>query len=159
MSKMPRQRPGKSKQDYCTPPDVLRSVRRKLGIEQFDIDLAASNDLVCPRFYNEEQNSLIQHWRVGTGWNWLNPPYANIEPWVQKAWQESFLGAKTAVLVPASVGSNWWGTYVHNNAHVLLMNGRVKFVGAKDLYPKDTVVLLYSKACRGGYEFWNWRDE
>lgn len=161
MATMPLQKPGESKQDYGTPPEVLAAVRKKLGITEFDIDLAASyENKVCASCYTELTDSLSHTtpWKVGDGWNWLNPPYAKIEPWVYKAWSESLLGAKTAVLVPAGVGSNWWGNWVHGKAHTLLMHGRVQFVGAEGLYPKDTVVLLYASMCRGGYEFWNWRD-
>jgi hypothetical protein len=37
----PRQKPHRSKQDYCTPDDFLRAVTRLLGIQAFAFDLAA----------------------------------------------------------------------------------------------------------------------
>lgn len=39
---MPRQKPGRSKQDYRTPRAFLVAVKGLLGIEDFTIDLAAS---------------------------------------------------------------------------------------------------------------------
>ena len=82
-----------------------------------------------------------------------------IEPFVKKAWLTSRgEGAQTIVLVPASVGANWWATLVHNKARVWFMNGRTRFSGHKDYYPKDTSLLLYGPKVIAGYEVWRWRD-
>lgn len=163
MAHMPSQRPGKSEQVVLTPREFLVAVEHRLGISKFDFDLAASEDnkvtLEPLAYYDEEMDALIQPWTVGTGWNWCNPPYAKIGPWVEKAWDEMLLGAKTAMLVPASVGSNWWRGDVDGIAHVLFLNGRLTFVGHTSPYPKDLALLLYSRAVRGGYECWNWRLE
>ena len=154
---MPAQRPGTSRQDYETPDEVLRAVKRRLSIGDFKVDLAATEqNAICGLWFDD---SFKESWHTFGGWCWCNPPFGTITPWVQKAWEESLLGAKVAVLIPASVGSNWWRDWVHEKAHVLFMNGRVKFVGATDMYPKDTALLLYQKSTRGGYEIWDWRAE
>ncbi len=76
MRKMPVQKPGRSKQDYCTPPSLLDAIKVGFGIKEFDWDLAASKDnRVCTGYYSEDDNSLIQSWKKGNGWNWCNPPY------------------------------------------------------------------------------------
>jgi phage N-6-adenine-methyltransferase len=159
---MPQQRPGRSKQDYQTPPEFITAVKRKLGITNFDIDLAAdATNRQAEQWYGLDNglDSLTQPWKVGDGWNWLNPPYSNIRPWVEKAEKEAKMGAKTAVLIPASVGSNWWFDYVHQIAHVLLLNGRLTFVGCPSCYPKDCALLLYSHSHQGGYRVWPWQIE
>lgn len=161
----PKQKPGRSKQDYSTPPEFLAALKNKLGIGQFDIDLAASaENAVCVNYYDEAMDSLADHnsWQVITGgWAFCNPPYADIRPWVMKAYRESVKGAQVAMLVPASVGSNWWRTWVDGAAYVLFLNGRLAFMPNKPkwLYPKDTAVLLYSKWLQGGYGVWSWREE
>lgn len=156
----PRQKPHRSEQVVCTPPEFLYAVRERLGIAQFDCDLAASIDnTICSMFYTEEDSALLHNWSLGEDWNWCNPPYGSIAPWVQKAWEEAGRGAKTAMLVPASVGSNWWKNWVHNAAHVLFLNGRLTFVGHKTCYPKDLALLLYCKSHVGGYEVWPWENE
>lgn len=156
MSKPPMPKPGKSEQTVCTPKILLDAVKGRLGIANFAIDLAAdASNAVTTAFYDEAMNSLIQPWTVG-GWGWCNPPFAELGPWVSKASLETILGASTAMLVPASVGSNWWADYVHNHAHVLFLNGRVTFVGHTKPYPKDLALLLYSRAVFGGYEIWPW---
>lgn len=154
----PRQKPGRSKQDYGTPPAFLEAVKTRLGVEHFDCDLAASAaNAVCWRYIDQDEDALeADDWKFGSGWNWLNPPYADIGPWVKKAHYEWFVReVQTAVLIPASVGSNWWRDFVHEKCCVQLLNGRIKFVGAKDWYPKDCALLLYGHD--PGYDVWTWK--
>src|SRR4051812_35432085 len=127
----PAQKPGRPKQDYGTPADFLRAVKRRFGIVEFAIDLAATaENAVAPMFYTEAENALVQPWRTkGLEIAWLNPPFANLGPWVEKAWKESQIGARLVMLVPAGVGSNWWRDFVHGKAFVLLLNGRITFGG------------------------------
>lgn len=160
---------GSSKQDWATPPEFLDAVKARLQ-NDFAFDLAASDDNVVDDgpFWDVKDNALIKDWTAimpmmyqnGTSspWLWLNPPYANLSPWVQKCASESANGAHIACLVPASVGSNWWRDYVVPHAYILFLNGRLKFVGAKDFYPKDLCLLLYTPFIRSGSATWNWRE-
>ncbi len=156
--KVPRQKRGRSKQDYATPEDFLGAVKGLLGIEGFEWDLAASeaNTVVPWHYYGKYEDSLSCSWSPMRGWMWLNPPYANIRPWVQKAYES---GSKIAVLVPASTGSNWWRDWVHEKARIVLLNGRITFRGQKDPYIKDLVLLLYGSKQTPGYEIWRWMDD
>lgn len=155
----PRQKPGRSRQDFQTPPEFLAAVKGFLGIEAFTIDLAASaENTAAERFYTETDNALVQPWWVGQGWAWLNPPFARLAPWVEKAYRESRAWASIAMLVPAGVGSNWWKEFVHGRARVLLLNGRITFVGETAGYPKDCCLLLFSPLVVPGYEVWTWPD-
>lgn len=154
---MPKQKPGKSRGDYQTPTMFLEALKRRLGIEDFRMDLAASSGTnVAPVYYAEEENSLIQNWSRLGGWVFCNPPFGDISPWVVKAYMQSIQGAKVAMLVPASVGANWWRDSVDGKAHVLFLNGRLTFVGEKGPYPKDCAILLYTPFIRGGYSVWDW---
>lgn len=158
MSKMPPQKPGKSEQTVCTPTEFLDALKHKLGIKEFSWDLAANKDnAVTHNYWDEEADSLIQEWHKVGGWQYCNPPYADIEPWVAKAYKESTLGANVAMLLPSSTGANWWKSWVYGKCHIMFMNGRIKFVGHKHLYPKDLVVLLYSPFA-GGDEIWTWKE-
>lgn len=152
---MPAQRPGKSRQDYSTPPEFLEALREHLGIRDFNLDAAASREnAITTPFYDGSPglDGLVEPW---DSWTFCNPPFGNIRPWVAKAWEEGEENC-SAVLVPAAVGSNWWKDWVHNSAHVLFLNGRLSFDG-KAPYPKDCAILLYTPYCRGGYEVWSWR--
>lgn len=160
---VPKQKPGRSEQVVCTPPEFLNAVCRRLCIDWFIWDLAASTDntIVEPnangwRHYDEADDALVQTWPKG-GWCWLNPPFGDIEPWVRKASIEAANGASTVVLVPASVGSNWWRHYVEPFSYVSYLNGRLTFVGHKTCYPKDLALLLYTPWGFSGHETWRWK--
>jgi len=163
MRVVPKQQPGKSKQDYQTPPEFLEAVKARLQIKDFGWDLAASDEnCVSPYgYYDEATNSLTAaDWQSKTPetlWQWLNPPYADIKPWVKKCAEESLKGAHIACLVPASTGANWWKEHVTNDAYVLFLNGRITFVGATAPYPKDCALLLYTPFIRKGSDIWTWK--
>jgi phage N-6-adenine-methyltransferase len=161
----PQQKPGRSRQDYGTPPEFLEAVKKRLGIEDFDCDLAAAKwNAVTDRYLTVMDDSLsgltwLRARGLAKGWNWLNPPFARIAPWVEKARTQQFLlGARTAVLIPAAVGSNWWRDHVHGHCKVLFLNQRVTFVGCKDPYPKDCALLLYDGRSFG-YDVWSWKQQ
>jgi phage N-6-adenine-methyltransferase len=154
---MPKQKPGRSKQDYGTPWDFFWSLERRLE-DSFSWDLAASqeNTKVPDHFYGKEDDSLTKRWHELAGWLFLNPPYADIRPWVQKASEESKLGARVCVLVPSSTGANWWKEYVDGTAYITFLNGRITFEGTRDPYPKDLALLIYAPYLEGGSCIWRW---
>jgi phage N-6-adenine-methyltransferase len=159
----PRQRPGRSKQDYRTPPEFLAAVRARLGIEAFAFDFATDGGNAVAQNYFLD-SSLDEDWPSQLPrenvWGWLNPPYANLAPWVKKAYESAKAGAHIAALVPAGVGANWWRDWVHEKADVLLLNGRLTFVGCTAPYPKDCALLLYhptAVSTGGCYDVWSWR--
>jgi hypothetical protein len=66
--------------EWYTPPELFD----RLGI-RFDLDVAAPPDGVAwvpaDRYVNEVDNGLWVPW---TGRVWCNPPYDDIEPWVDR---------------------------------------------------------------------------
>lgn len=157
---VPNQKPGKSEQSVQTPTEFLYAVKTLLGIDIFAIDLAADVlNSAGYSFYDEAADALQQPWaKDGLGeWLWCNPPYKKLEPWVEKAALEASKGAKIAMLVPSSTGSNWWKAWVAGVAQVHFLNGRIKFVGHKNYYPKDLALLLYRPDVWGGFSTWHWQ--
>lgn len=163
---MPKQKPGRSKQDYSTPPMFVKAVCELLDIDKFAVDLAASEHNAIRRsrrYFDEQTDSLAQQWRTQPGeWNWLNPPFADIEPWVRKAWESwKAHSARTAILIPASVGSNYWAEWINRRAYVLFLSPRLTFAGCSDPYPKDCALVLYGWTDYGQdhsyYDCWRWK--
>jgi phage N-6-adenine-methyltransferase len=105
---------GQSKQDYETPMEFIRAVEKRFG--PLTVDLAASaENAKAPRHISEKENSLICPWAATAVDNcWLNPPFGNIAPWAKKCAEESEHGARILMLVPASIGSNWFAEHVHD---------------------------------------------
>lgn len=150
---------GASRQDYGTPPAFIDAVERRFGC--LTVDLAAtSENAVAKKFITEARDSLSQMWAGSYAGNmWLNPPFANIAPWAAKCAAESLhLDPHTRILllVPASVGANWFADHVHGKALVLGLQGRLTFVGETQPYPKDCLLCVYGEGLRG-FDVWAWR--
>ena len=145
---------GTSEQDVQTPRDLLDPIEKRFG--KVTIDLAASEPNVCEHYYSPELDSLATPWPLSNGLCWLNPPYSNIEPWAEKCAAEMRKGARILLLVPASVGANWFQRHVVPNAHVIELMGRVKFVGHTQGFPKDLVLCVFWAGLTGRSS-WRWR--
>jgi len=159
---IPKDKPGKSRQDYATPADFLFALKDYLGIEKFTLDVAADSfNTVAEKFFTETDNALIQDWDASPGWTFCNPPFGQIPAFTEKAKIESAKGAKIAMLIPASVGSNWWAKNVHLHARVVFLNGRITFVGETSPFTKDCAIVIYPPWPRHSsmYTVWNWRKK
>lgn len=145
-----------SRQDYITPPDFIAAVQNRFG--SINCDLAASKENAHgPMWIDKDHDSLSEQvsWHKIPGILWLNPPFSDITPWAEKCASEGSRGAKILFLTPASVGSNWFMNFVFPFAHVLFLNGRIKFVGCKDYYPKDCMLSCYGFV-KTGIDIWKW---
>ena len=142
---MPVQKPGRSEQDVGTPVWFLRLVEMSFGKIALDPAASHTHHALDALYYTKEEDGLSQSWRVPPGSIvWVNPPYENIKPWVKKAAEVSyFWGTTIAVLIPASVGSNWWCEHVHLKAAVYFIRPRLKFIGHEQGYPKDLALVVY----------------
>jgi phage N-6-adenine-methyltransferase len=148
-----------SRQDWGTPREFLAAVERRFGRINWDLAAHAENHVV-PSYFGpgsaNGEDSLAQDWSQLGGVLFLNPPFANIEPWVAKASAECVSRTDwTLVLVPASIGTNWFAKHVQPFAHVLGLSPRIKFVGADDFYPKDLMLACYGFSARG-FDTWKW---
>lgn len=148
-------------QTWATPPEFIAAVERRYGPIGFDL-AASGKNTKARAWFDEAQDSLKQDWskiRTVNGYAvrvaWLNPPFENIEPWARKCVTVRDLARWTLMLVPASMGSLWWARQVLGKAQA---DGipRIKFVGAKDAYPKDLALCAYGYGVAGA-GFWDWR--
>lgn len=173
---MPKQKPGKSKQDYGTPDDFLAAALDLLEIETFDMDLACRKDnQIQPSrrgMHFPKHDSLVERWPMCYAglWHFLNPEFRLISKFVAKCWRFAKQGGRVAVLVPAGVGSNWYAEHVNGKAFVYFLNGRLIFkgtpinprTGKPDAYPKDCMLILYGlRDADGklitGNDVWRWK--
>lgn len=158
---------GQSEQSVQTPKEFIQAVQYRWG--QFSIDLAAdAANAQAPLWIDEQRDSLKQDWSKEIPPNtvaWLNPPYSDIRPWVAKCFDLIQTGHPVSilVLVPASVGSNWYRDYAHQGpCQVRFLNNRIKFVGHTHHYPKDMMLLEYARYWYGTTVkpvVWNWVDQ
>ena len=154
----PAQKPGKSKQDYATPREFIAAVERRFGPLAWDLAAHEGNHVTTDWFGPGAtcDDSRVYPWHAIQGNLWLNPPFADIEPWAEKCAIESAMGARIMLLVPASVGSEWYRKWVHGRALVLFLSPRLSFDG-KAPYPKDCLLAAYGDYDGRGCECWRWR--
>jgi len=97
---------NESSNDHYTPKWVFDL----MGIT-FDIDVAAPPNGVpwipCKKFYTQKDDGLTQPWN---GLIWCNPPYSNIEPWVDRLIEHK----NGVALLPHTKGA--WRRKVWKNA-------------------------------------------
>lgn len=91
--------------------------RKVAGVEQWDLDVAACDEShLAETYFTKADDGLTRPWGsfVVTGMRiWCNPPFSDIDPWVQKAWAEMQRGSAApkviAMLLPASrTEQRWW---------------------------------------------------
>lgn len=139
--------PVRERNEWETPDYLFDSLE-----QDFVWDLAASKyNHKCDCYYTKEDDALSKDWHKINGWSWCNPPYGRSLPkWIKKASIESEKGAKIVMLVPASVGTNYWFKYVWNkNVSITFINGRVKFLldGKEQGSPAfDSALLIFSNS-------------
>ena len=153
----PQQRPGKSKQDYATPAEFIDAVVDRFGPLAYDLAADATNHKAAS-YFTAEQDSLKQDWTRLRGNLWLNPPFCDIAPWAAKCAEtchEMVMGDRILMLVPASVGSNWFLQHVYHRALVIALNPRMSFDG-KAPFPKDLILAAYGRP--PGFEVWRWKN-
>lgn len=121
-------------------------------IYKFDIDLCASRDNAkCGIYYEIRDNSLERDWygdpfRVG----WCNPPYSDINPWVEKAIEQAKKGFTTVMLIPSFNGEKRDSLIFDNATNIVLIEGRIGFInpvtGKKvSGNPKGSMIVEFSK--------------
>ena len=155
---MPIQKPHRSKQDYSTPDDLLIAIQERFGEIKYDLAASEDNHVSEHLYFTEETDSLAQNWHKLDGLMWCNPPFANIEPWVKKAADSVRMNPRIhlLMLLPASVGSNWYKDYGFGFAQTLFLNPRLTFKGMTTPYPKD-IFALYYHAGLTGQSVWKWK--
>lgn len=137
----PQQKRNPKVDDRETAPEFFAPLMDKY---HFTLDVAASaHNAKCERFYTIEDNGLARPWageRV-----WCNPPYSDIRPWVEKAWDEPNT-SKIVMLLPANrTEQGWWQDLVEprrdnrSGLTVEFLRGRLRFIapGADGIGPNE----------------------
>ena len=169
-------RTGTGRDDWRTPTTLLRAIERRTGLRLvFDTACEAATAIGGVRAScatDRGCDGLTADWAVAmnvtrtagpmnTEAAWCNPPYSQLRPWVRKCASE---GERVPVvaLIPARTDTAAWHESVMPSAHsVLLLRGRVRFVGATAGAPFPSAVVVWLPGHWGGprIEAWDWRIE
>lgn len=132
----------------------------------FQADVACLPETaLCERYLTPEQDSLRTPWVTVIDqslklapWVWLNPPYSNIGPWVEKAMVEQMNGIGTVMLVPLDKSTKWYSACKPNEVREIVggrdtrkkwVPGRVNFIDVatgQELKgnPKGSMLLVFA---------------
>lgn len=77
----------------------------------------------CP--LNPSFDGLSTPWKNK---NFVNPPYSEINKWIDKAIMEMCRGNLTIMLIPSRTDTKWFKKLVDTeNVHIIFLEGRLKF--------------------------------
>lgn len=136
--------------EWYTPESFFQEVNYKY---KFVFDLACSKDNCKTRDgFTIEENSLEQDWAIISfdtdgGWLWLNPPYSKCKEFVEKAYAEMQLGAKTVMLIPSRTDTKWFHNFIYRKEGVEIefIKGRLKFGDSKNSAPFPSMLVIFNK--------------
>jgi len=93
----------------------------------FTLDAAASkSNTKCEKFFDKKRNGLLQNWDGETVF--VNPPFGNIEEWVQKCFEEGKKENTIVVLIlPSRTDTSYWHEFIMKASEIRFCKGRVNF--------------------------------
>ena len=162
-----------SRDSWATPPEfydwVIEYYCGGILRESPSLDVCASEtNSKCEDWIDVNTNSLIINWEPWNGIAWMNPPYSNIQPWVEKACKEAEeRNVTTLALLPCDPSTKWW-RYCDESKYcreIVLLNRRVQFVPPKGIKkssnPKASAFFNFgpesnTEAFRCKYKFEDW---
>jgi len=110
----------------------------------FEADVAAEERTakVCPWYGPgspwREDALTDEPWAERGAAVFCNPPYnrsAPVNPWVERAYQESRRGVTVAMVLPARTDTAWWQDWVMRADEIRLIRGRLRFVDPETMEP------------------------
>jgi phage N-6-adenine-methyltransferase len=110
------------KDEWATPVDLFAELDAEF---HFTLDVCASDgNAKCERYFTVADNALAQEW---TGVCWMNPPYSEMDRWLQKALDSSATGATVVCLVPSRTDVGWFWD-IARQGEIRFLRGRLSFV-------------------------------
>lgn len=120
--------------EWATPADTYAALHDEFGFVDDPCPLGGSD------------NGLLREWRSPC---FVNPPYSEIGPWMEKAMLESTAGKTVVLLVPSRTDTKWFHAFAMNAAEIRFIKGRLKFGGAKNPAPFPSCVVIFRGAPNG----------
>lgn len=118
---------------YETPPEIFGYWNR---LFHFNLDVCAEPSTAkCSTFMTAEQDALKQDWASVASASedrarvWMNPPYSNPLPWIEKAIEQSNKGVFVCALLPADTSTKWFHLLTTTpNVTLVYAKGRIRFL-------------------------------
>ena len=93
----------------------------------------------CPLNEHPIMDGLSYSWLNKT---YVNPPYSNPLPWVEKAIEENKKGKMIVMLLRVDTSTKWFSKLIEAGAEILWFNKRLKFSGSGSPNFASMLVIL-----------------
>ena len=129
--------------EWATPQAIFEELDKEF---HFDLDAAASDDNnKCDRYFTLENSGLSQNW--GGYRVFCNPPYSQIDKWVEKAFRETRNDDTLVVmLLPSRTDTRYFHNYIYQRAEIRFIKGRLKFGDSKNSAPFPSMLVIFRGA-------------
>ena len=109
---------------------------------EFMLDACSTDDnpTALPNWYTENDDGLKQDWQT---WTYCNPPYSEVELWVQKAHLEAAKGNYSVMLLPARTDTKWFHRWIYGQYCIRFLKGRLKFKGTLNSAPFPSMIVIF----------------
>lgn len=94
-------------------------------------------------YENGWTNSLLEEWQ---SYNFVNPPYSDVLPWVEKSICEYQKGNTVVLLLKCDTSTRWYRKLYEAGAKFMFFHGRLKFrTGRAFGWPSMLAILSHDK--------------
>ena len=126
--------------EWETPAWIYNRLNQRFS---FTLDpCATEKNHKCDKYYTKTDNGLSRDW--GGQSVFCNPPYSQIEKWVEKAYEEAQKENTTVVmLLPSRTDTKWFHRYVYKKAEIEFIKGRLKFGEASNTAPFPSMICVF----------------
>lgn len=136
---------------YETPPEVFHYALHKYG--PFDIDVCAQlSTKKVPQYFGpdherpESRDAFAASWSTLAYTAWMNPPYSNPAPWIDKAREECRKGMRVTALLPADTSTQWLqkNILLNQNCYIDWLPKRIRHLynGVRSGSPKFGSIIV-----------------
>lgn len=129
--------------EWCTPKDLFNEFDELFN---FNLDAASTHEnALCDDHFTIEENGLERSWKGKRVW--CNPPYSNVEAWVDKALAETDVNVDTFVvmLLPSRTDTKWFHKLLYKHqVSVKFIRGRLRFNGCKQNAPFPSILVFFN---------------
>ena len=93
----------------------------------------------CPE--NPDFDGLLIEWKER---NFINPPYSEVEKWIEKGYRESVKGKLCVFLVASRTDTRWFHNYCLKYAkEIRFIKGRLKFNDTENSAPFPSCIIIF----------------
>lgn len=92
----------------------------------------------CPLFGKEMFSDI--EWGQS---NWINPPYNQVNFWLDRGYQEFQKGKTCVFLLPSRTGSKWFHEYANKATELRFIRGRLQFNNCGKDAPFDSLIMIF----------------